>query len=48
MGSLLLFSVLSIVMTVTRRVDWYAVSESMAARAVLKGEAKEGDEAFAV
>jgi len=48
MGSLLLFSVLSIVMAVTRRVDWYAVSESMAARAVLKGEDKDGDEALEV
>ncbi len=30
MGSLLIFSVLSMVMVVTRRIDWYAIGESMA------------------
>ncbi|MEN8171070.1 MAG: cell envelope integrity protein CreD [Pseudomonadota bacterium] len=41
MGSLLIFAVLSMVMVVTRRIDWYAIGESMAAQAVLKGEAKD-------
>ncbi len=30
MGSLLIFAVLSLVMVVTRRIDWYAISERMA------------------
>ncbi len=30
MGSLLIFAVLSMVMVVTRRIDWYAISERMA------------------
>jgi inner membrane protein len=29
MGSLLIFGVLSLVMVVTRRLDWYAVADSM-------------------
>lgn len=35
MGSLLLFATLSTVMTVTRRLDWYSVSEQLAQQAVL-------------
>jgi inner membrane protein len=38
MGSLLLFAVLTLVMVVTRRVDWFAIGEGMAAQAVLKGD----------
>ncbi len=41
MGSLLLFAVLTLVMAVTRRVDWYAIGESMSTRSVLKGEGEE-------
>ncbi len=35
MGSLLLFATLSTVMVVTRRLDWYSVSEQLAQQAVL-------------
>jgi inner membrane protein len=41
MGSLLLFTVLSLVMVVTRRVDWYGIGESMMGEALIKGESKE-------
>lgn len=36
MGSLLLFAVLTLVMVATRRVDWYAIGDSMATRTVMK------------
>lgn len=48
MGALLLFSVLSLVMVVTRRVDWYAIGEGMAARSVLKGGEKNSKELLEV
>jgi len=44
MGSLLIFGVLSLVMVVTRRLDWYAVTDSMAIRISKKGEGVVGHE----
>lgn len=46
MGSLLLFAVLSLVMVVTRRVDWYGIGERMAAQSVLKGEPADKEVVF--
>ncbi len=44
MGSLLIFSVLSMVMVVTRRVDWYAIGEGMSSRSAGEGGRKGRDE----
>lgn len=41
MGSLLIFAVLSMVMVVTRRIDWYAIGEGMAVKPGGKGEQEE-------
>ena len=42
MGSLLIFSVLSMVMVVTRRIDWYVIGETMVAQAVLEKKDSSG------
>ena len=38
MGSLLFFSILSLVMFVTRKIDWYEVTDNLSSQAVLKKE----------
>lgn len=43
MGSLLFFGILSLVMIVTRKLDWYKVTEELADRVVLKGEGEVTD-----
>jgi inner membrane protein len=42
MGSLLTFGVLSLVMIVTRRLDWYAITDDLTARLAVRKTADEG------
>ncbi len=44
MGSLLIFAVLSLVMIVTRRLDWYAVTDNMTIRGLKRGNGPAGAE----
>jgi inner membrane protein len=46
MGSLLIFAVLSMVMVVTRRIDWYAISERMTPPVEPRGEVQEPEVVF--
>ena len=48
MGTILIFAVLSMVMVVTRRIDWYAISERMTPPTVQQDERKEKEEVFEV